>query len=103
MPKEKKEEKTKEETTKVENIVLKKTKERQLREDKRKKWEAVGDAVQAAREAYTGGFDIDEDEKTISFEEALNGLIDVLGKIKSGELKLGGLESEGLKAPKTEA
>ena len=90
----------KKETT--ENVVLKKFKKDQTRENKNKRWNKVEDAVQAARRAYTGGYEPSQDEKTVSFEKAVGDLIEVLQKIKSGELKLGGLNSEGIELPETE-
>ncbi len=90
----------KKETT--ENVVLKKFKRDQAKENKDKKWNKVSDAVRAARDAYTGGYGETGLEKieTVSFEKALGDLIEVLQKIKTGELKLGGLNSEGLETPK---
>lgn len=85
------------------NVVLEKFKKDQVREDKHKKWNRVEDATQAARRAYTGGYGPEnEEEKTVSFEKALGDLVEVLQKIKSGELKLGGLKSEGLEVPEEE-
>jgi len=70
-----------------ENVVLAKFKKRQEREDKYKKWDAVEDAVSAARSAYMGSLDLDKQEKTINFEKAVGDLIEVLGKIQKGEIK----------------
>lgn len=80
------------------NVVLDKFKKDQTREDKKKKWNKVDDAVQAARKAYTGGYEPNSDEKTVSFEKALGDLIEVLQKIKGGDIKLGGLgeDKEGI-------
>jgi hypothetical protein len=87
------------------NVVLEKFKKEQSRENKQKKWDKVDDAVRVARNAYTGGFEPNSDEKTVSFERALGDLIEVLEKIKDGEIKLGGLgENEsGVELPKLEA
>jgi len=81
------------------NVVLNKFKKDQTRENKNKKWNKVDDAVYAARKAYTGSFEPNSDEKTVSFERALGDLIEVLQKIKSGDLKMGGLENEGVELP----
>lgn len=82
------------------NVVLKKFKKDQDREDKNKKWRKVEDAVSAARRAYVGSFEPDPDEKTVSFEKAVGDLVEVLQKIKSGDLKLGGLgEDESVELP----
>ncbi len=93
------EEKKEKETTG--NVVLNKFKKDQAKENKNKKWDKVSDAVQAARTAYTGGYEHSDPEvKTVSFEKALGDLIEVLQKIKSGELKLGGLgEEDGVELP----
>ena len=80
------------------NIVLAKFKKDQAKENKRKRWNRIDDAVQVARRAYTGGYDSNENEQIVSFEKALGDLIEVLQKIKSGNIKLGGLgEDDGLK------
>lgn len=84
------------------NVVLKKFKRDQAKENKDKKWNKVSDAVRAARDAYTGGYGETGLEKieTVSFEKALGDLIEVLQKIKSGDLKLEGLgEKEGIELP----
>ena len=79
------------------NVVMAKFKKDQNRENKDKKWNKVSDAVSAARQAYVGSYNPDPDEKTVNFEKALGDLIEVLGKIKSGSLKLGGLgDSKGI-------
>jgi len=80
------------------NVVLDKFKKDQTRENKNKKWNKVDDAVSAARQAYVGSYNPDPDEKTVSFEKALGDLIEVLQKIKDGDIKLGGLgeEKEGI-------
>ncbi len=95
-PEEKKEKKTKEKSPKG-NVVLEKFKKDQEKENKNKKWRMVEDAVQAARKAYTGGFEhTDPEVKTISFDKAVKDLKEVLQKILDGEIKMGGLgESEG--------
>jgi len=92
MPKEKetKEEPKKEETNQK-NVVLAKFKKDQTKENKDKRWRVVEDAVHAARKAYTGGFEAEEDEKTVSFETAVKDLAEVLQKVLNGEIKLGGL------------
>lgn len=79
------------------NVVLAKFKKDQDRQNRRKKWDKVDDAVQAARTAYTGGYEPDENEKTVSFEKAVGDLVEVLQKIKAGELKLGGMGSDDVK------
>ena len=81
------------------NVVLNKFKKDQSRENKQKKWNAVDDATRVARQAYVGSFEPRDTEKTVSFEKAVGDLIEVLQKIKSGELKLGGLESEKVELP----
>lgn len=84
------------------NVVLKKFKRDQAKENKDKKWNKVSDAVCAARDAYTGGYGETGLEKieTVSFEKALGDLIEVLQKIKDGEIKLNGLgEGEGMELP----
>lgn len=82
------------------NVVLKKFQKDQARENKNKKWRKVEDAVQAARRAYVGSFEPEPDEKTVSFEKALGDLVEVLQKIKGGDLKLGGLgEEESVELP----
>ena len=75
------------------NVVLKKFKRDQAKENKDKRWNKVSDAVRAARDAYTGGYGETGLEKieTVSFEKALGDLIEVLQKIKSGDIKLSGL------------
>ena len=84
------------------NVVLDKFKKDNQREDKWKKWRPIDDAVSAARKAYTGsqwcGCEGKNEEKTVSFDKALGDLIDVLQKMKDGEIKLGGLgdEKEGI-------
>jgi len=92
-------EETKEKET-TGNVVLKKFQRDQDKEDKSKKWRKVDDAVQAARRAYIGSFEPKEGEKTVSFEKAVGDLIEVLQKIKTGDIKLGGLgEEEGIELP----
>jgi hypothetical protein len=86
--------KIKKETTS--NVVLDKFKKDQNREDKNKKWRVVEEAVQAARRAYTGGFESTQEEKTITYDKALGDLIEVLQKIKDGEIKLGGMGEGGM-------
>lgn len=82
------------------NVVLKKFQKDQTRENKNKKWRKIEDAVQAARRAYVGSFEPNSDEKTVSFEKAVGDLIEVLQKIKTGDIKLGGLgEDEGVDLP----
>jgi hypothetical protein len=73
------------------NVVLKKFQKDNQREDKSKKWRGVDQAVSAARQAYCGSYCPKEDEKTVSFEKSLGDLIEVLQKIKDGDVKLGGL------------
>lgn len=77
------------------NVVLAKFKKEQERTNKRRKWNRVDDALHAARQAYMGGFEPKEGEKTVSFEKAVGDLIEVLQKIKSGDIKLSGLGEEG--------
>jgi len=72
---------------KGENVVLARFRKRQEREDKYKKWDAVDDAVSAARSAYMGSYDPNKQEKTVSFEKAVGDLIVVLGKIQKGQIK----------------
>jgi hypothetical protein len=82
------------------NVVLKKFKKDQTRDDKNKKWRKVEDAVQSARRAYVGSFEPNNEEKTVSFEKALGDLIEVLQKIKGGDIELGGLTEEtGVELP----
>lgn len=85
----------KKETT--DNVVLKKFKRDQAKENKNKKWNKVSSAVHAAQDAYTGGWGETGLEKieTVSYEKALGDLIEVLQKIKSGDIKLSGLGNEG--------
>jgi len=92
------EEKEKNETeNKTGNVVLKKFKKDQTRENKNKKWRQVEDAVQAARRAYVGSFEPNNEERTVSFDKAIGDLVEVLQKIKGGEIELGGLEEgEGI-------
>jgi len=80
------------------NVVLDKFKKDQTRENKQKKWNVVDDAVRVARQAYVGSFEPKDTEKTVGFEKALGDLIEVLQKIKDGDIKLGGLgeEKEGI-------
>jgi len=97
MAEEKEKNKTEEKTG---NVVLKKFKKDQTRENKNKKWRTVEDAVQAARRAYVGGFEPTKEEKTVSFDKAIGDLIEVLQKIKGGEIELGGLEEgAGVEVP----
>ncbi len=79
------------------NVVMAKFKKDQAKENKRKRWNKVDDAVSAARRAYMGGYEPNDNEQTVSFEKAVGDLTEVLQKIKSGEIKLGGLgENDGL-------
>lgn len=95
------EEKEKNETEeKAGNVVLKKFQKDQTRENKNKKWRKVDDAVQAARRAYVGSFEPNTEEKTVSFEKAVGDLVEVLQRIKGGDIELGGLgEEEGVELP----
>ncbi len=93
------EEKIKKEETTTGNVVLNKFKKDQNREDKNKKWRVVEEAVSAARRAYVGGFEPTQEEKTISYDKALGDLIEVLQKVKTGELKLGGMGDGGAGMP----
>ena len=77
------------------NVVLKKFQKEQTRDQKNKKWRQIDDAVSAARRAYMGGFEADTEEKTVSFDKAVSDLVEVLQKIKGGEINLGGLGEEG--------
>lgn len=70
-----------------ENVVLAKFRKRQEREDKYKRWDAVEDAVSAARNAYMGSPDPNQQEKTASFEKTVGDLIAVLGRIQKGQIK----------------
>lgn len=92
-----------EEKTQTENTIIQETKKKQEREVKQKKWSQVEDAVSAARKAFIGSFEPVEGEKTISFESAVNDLIAVLEKIKTGEIELGGLEEGKAELPTTGA
>lgn len=93
----KKPEETKDTT---DNVVLAKFKKDQAKEDRRKKWHIVEDAVSAARQAYCGGWDANKDEKLVSFDTALKDLIEVLNQVAEGEIKLGGLGGEeGISLP----
>lgn len=81
------------------NVVLAKFKKEAQKEDRGKNWRRVSEAVDAARTAYCGSWcSNNADEKLVSFEKAVGDLIEVLQKIKDGELKLGGLgdEKEGI-------
>lgn len=73
------------------NVVLEKFKKENTREDKSRKWRKIDEAVSAARQAYCGSWNPQPDETTVSFDRALGDLIEVLQKIKDGEIKLGGL------------
>ncbi|MDD2822805.1 MAG: hypothetical protein PHQ59_01865 [Candidatus Daviesbacteria bacterium] len=85
-----------EEKNTTDNVVLAKFKKDQAKEDRRKKWHIVEDAVSAARQAYCGGWDANKDEKLVSFDTALKDLVEVLQGVLDGEIKLGGLgENEG--------
>ncbi len=89
----KKPEETKDTT---DNVVLAKFKKDQAKEDRRKKWHIVEDAVSAARQAYCGSWDNNKEEKLATFDTALKDLIEVLNGVLKGEIKLGGLgENEG--------
>lgn len=79
------------------NVVLAKFKKDQTKEDKHKRWRVVEEAVSAARNAYTGGYSPDsENKKTAPFETVVKDLIEVMQKILDGEVKLGGLgENQG--------
>ncbi|QLG69732.1 MAG: hypothetical protein CH104c_0501 [Candidatus Woesebacteria bacterium] len=91
-----KENKKPEEKETTDNVVLAKFKKDQAKEDRRKKWRVVEEAVSAARQAYCGSWDNNKDEKLVSFDTALKDLIEVLNKVAEGEIKLGGLgENEG--------
>ncbi len=80
----------------TDNVVLAKFKKDQAKEDRRKKWHIVEDAVSAARQAYCGSYDPNKDEKLAEFDTALKDLIEVLQKVLDGEIKLGGLgEDQG--------
>ncbi len=83
------------------NVVLKKFEKRKIREEKTKRWGQIEDAVSAARKAYEGSFDSDDKEEiTVPFEKAVGDLIEILQKIISGEVALGGLgEETGLELP----
>ncbi len=84
------------------NVVLQKFQKKQTREQKNKKWHPIDDAISAARSAYMGNFEPNNTEKTVSFEKAVGDLIEVLEKIKGGELELGGLgEDGGVELPTT--
>lgn len=94
--KETKNKETEEETKdKTGNVVLKKFQKEQTRDQKSKKWRPIEDAVSAARRAYQGGFEANSTEKTVSFDKAVGDLIEVLEKMKSGEIELSGLGEEG--------
>lgn len=94
MADEKENKKTEKDTT--DNVVLAKFKKDQAKEDRRKKWHIVEDAVSAARQAYCGGWDANKDEKLVSFDTALKDLVEVLQGVLDGEIKLGGLgEDQG--------
>lgn len=73
------------------NVVLKKFQKDNQREDKSKKWRGVDQAVSAARQAYCGSWNPQKDETTVSFDKAIGDLIEVLQKMKGGDIKLGGL------------
>ena len=74
------------------NVVLAKFKKDQKKEDRHKKWRVVSEAVDAARQAYTGGYGTPKDDvKLASFDTTVEDLIEVLQKILKGEVKLGGL------------
>ncbi len=91
-----KENKKSEEKDTTDNVVLAKFKKDQAKEDRRKKWHIVEDAVSAARQAYCGGWDGNKDEKLVSFDTAVKDLVEVLNKVLDGDIKLGGLgENEG--------
>lgn len=78
------------------NVVLAKFKKDQAKEDRRKKWRVVEEAVSAARQAYCGSWDHNKEEKLASFDTSLKDLIEVLNGVLEGEIKLGGLgENEG--------
>lgn len=77
------------------NVVLAKFKKDNQREDKSKKWRKIDEAVSAARQAYCGSWcNNGKEEKLVSYEKALGDLIEVLQKIKDGDIKLGGLGDE---------
>lgn len=73
------------------NVVLAKFKKDQAKEDRRKKWRVVEEAVSAARQAYCGSWDNNKEEMLVSFETAVKDLAEVLDKVLEGEVKLGGL------------
>ena len=50
-----------EEKDSTDNVVLSKFKKDQAKEDRRKKWHIIEDAVSAARQAYCGGWDANKD------------------------------------------
>lgn len=80
----------------TDNVVLAKFKKDQAKEDRRKKWRVVEEAVSAARLAYCGSYDNNKEEKLATFDTALKDLIEVLNGVLEGEIKLGGLgENEG--------
>lgn len=77
-------------------MVLAKFKKDQAKEDRRKKWRVVEEAVSAARQAYCGSWDHNKEEKLASFDTSLKDLIEVLNGVLEGEIKLGGLgKNEG--------
>ncbi len=65
-----------------------------ISKDKQRQWSIVDDAVRFARDSFIEN-DVQEGEKkvkpTATFGEVISDLIEALQKIKSGDVKLGGL------------
>jgi hypothetical protein len=66
-----------------------------ISKDKQRQWSIVDDAVRFARDSFIGNEFVQEGEKkvkpTATFGEVISDLIEALQKIKSGDVKLGGL------------
>jgi len=77
------------------NVVIERFRKEQEKKNKRRKWDGIDDALNAACQSYMGSYEPKEGEKTVNFEKALGDLIEVLQKIKSGDIKLKGLGGEG--------
>lgn len=91
MAEEKQNKQTEEKNSTKGNVVLAKFRNDQAKEDRRKKWHVVEEAVSAARQAYCGSWDPNKDEKLVSFETAVKDLVEVLNEVLAGDIKLGGL------------
>lgn len=84
------------------NVVLAKFKKDQAKDDRRKKWRIVEEAVSAARQAYCGSWDNNKEETLVTFDTAVKDLVEVLNKVLEGEVKLGGLGGEeGITLPES--